>query len=432
MESFLEFTQPLQIKLHQFCAAFAPRFSRPVHKFIQQMVFGILKSGCVQLNSIGRSLQEKIALKKVTQRLSAHLDKPGLWREVTTTALETQAPKLRQCRFIIVDLSDIAKTYAQQMEGLAGVYDGSEGETARGYWLCNITAVNDDATLVVPAYSELFSHQAEVTSENEKILHAVEQVMPLGAPDDILVEDRGGDRFTLLNAHVQAQRQCIVRQTGRRHLWYKGKSRSFKYLTQQADLAWTYKVQRIHKNKIRQLHFDCGAIPVRLTATGEWLWLIVMKERRRGYCWLLCYFKNCTSAQEAVELALKGYGLRWKIEEVHRQIKTDYHLEDIRLLRYEALKTMNALLWMAVSFLYTRLETLAHEIIHHPQLGLKNRKEPSDLMRFKFYKLALAFKIIMAVSQLYDKIAFPATSSQMALAFTQPTKTVAPRLKNGG
>lgn len=132
MKSFLEFTQPLQIKLHQFCSAFAPKFSWPVHKFIHQMVSGILKSGSVQLNSIGRSLQEKIALKKVTQRLSAHLDKPGLWREVITTALETQAPKLRQCRFIIVDLSDIAKTYGQRMEGLAGVYDGSEGETARG------------------------------------------------------------------------------------------------------------------------------------------------------------------------------------------------------------------------------------------------------------------------------------------------------------
>jgi len=421
MKSFLEFTQPLQIKLHQFSATFAQKFSRPVHKFIQQMLFGILKSGSVQLNSIGRSLQEKISLKKVTQRLGAHLGKAGLWKAVATATLETQATKLRQCRFIIVDLSDIAKTHAQQMEGLAGVYDGSESETARGYWLCNVTAVNDDATVVVPAYSELFSHHAEVTSENEKILYAVEQVLPLGAPDAIVVEDRGGDRFALLNAHLQARRQFIVRQTGTRHLWYKGKRRSFKYLTQQTELAWSYTVKRIHKNKIRSLHFDCGALPVRLTATGEELWLIVMKERRRGYCWLLCHFKNCASAQEAVELALKGYGLRWKIEEVHRQIKTDYHWEGIRLLRYEALKTMNALLWMAVSFLYTRLETLAHEIIHHPQLGVKNQKKLVDLMRFKFYKLAFAFKSIMAVSQLYDKIVFPTSGPQMALA-----------LKNGG
>jgi hypothetical protein len=106
---------------------------------------------------------------------------------------------------------------------------------------------------------------------------------------------------------------------------------------------------------------------VHLTATGKLLWLVVMKKRHGAYCWLLCYFKDCSSAQAAVELAVKGYGLRWKIEEVHRQIKVDYHLEEIRLERYEALKTMNALLWMAVSFLYTRLESLALTIISLPE-----------------------------------------------------------------
>ncbi len=420
MSSFRDFTKPLQIKLHQFCANLAPRFSRPVNKFIQQMVFGILKSSSVQLNSIGRSLQEKISLKKVTQRLGAHLGKPGLWQEISTATVAMQTASLRQCGFVIVDLSDIAKTYAQKMEGLAGVYDGSEGDTAKGYWLCNITAVNDDATIVVPAYSELFSHTAEVTSENEKLLHAVEQVMPLDeAANQIMVQDRGGDRETLLKAHLQAGRQCIVRQTAKRHLWYKGKARSFKYLTQHTDLPWVYTVERIHKNKVRKLTFACGAISVQLEATGKRLWLVVMKERRRGHCWLLCYFKDCPSAQAAVELAMKGYGLRWKIEEVHRQIKMDYHWEAIRLLRYEALKTMNALLWMAVSFLYTRLEALAQAIIRLKDLGIDNQKTKTDLLRFKYYKLAFAFTRIMAISRLYDQITFPKPDRQITLPLAE-------------
>jgi hypothetical protein len=418
--SFLDFTQPVQTKLHQFCASFAKQFSRPVHKFVQQMVFGILKSGSVQLNSIGRALQEKIALKKVTQRLSNHLGKSDLWQQVTAATLETHAAILRKCRFVIVDLSDITKKYAKQMEGQAGVYDGSEGETGFGYWLCNVTAVNDDASIVVPTYSELFSHTAEVTSENEKILNAVGQVAPRGAPDPLVIHDRGGDRLELLQPHLQADRQFIVRQVGNRHLIFKNKKRSFKYLTQHTELNWTITVERIHKNKVRQLTFDCGALPVQLTATGKQLWLVVMKKRHGGYCWLLCHFKACASAQAAVELAVKGYGLRWKIEEVHRQIKVDYHQEEIRLERYEALKTMNALLWMAVSFLYTRLENLALEIIAVPELGLVNRKNPKDLLRFKFYKLAAAIKRIVAVARLYDKIAFPQAQRQMALALTAP------------
>ncbi len=93
--------------------------------------------------------------------------------------------------------------------------------------------------------------------------------------------------------------------------------------------------------------------------------------------------------------------MRWKIEEIHRQIKQDYDLEALRLRRYEALKTMNALLWMAVSFLYTRFESLALDIIFEPELGLVNRKRFSDLFRFVYYKLALAVKKILALAKVY-------------------------------
>jgi len=97
-----------------------------------------------------------------------------------------------------------------------------------------------------------------------------------------------------------------------------------------------------------------------------------------------------------------GYGHRWKIEEVHRQIKSDYDLEGICMQRYEALKSMNALLWAAVSFLYTRLETLCMDIIFHPESALVNRKRLSDLLRFIFYKLAFAVKKLLALSKFYD------------------------------
>jgi len=423
--SFTSLTKPIQIKFHQFCHTFAGSFSRPVFKFIQQMVFGILKGGNVQLNSIARCLQERIPLKKVTQRLGAHLSKAGLWHQVTTATLQAQASQLRRCRFVIFDISDISKKYAEKMAGLAGVRDGSEDEIGLGYWLSNVTATNDTGTAIVPAYSELFSHTAEVTSENLKIHAAVEQVIPYCAPDAIAVFDRGGDREKLLIPHLKADRQFIVRQTGARHLFYKGQMRSFDFLTCKTELYWVFTVKRIHKNKVVKLTFDCGAIAVQLTPTGKPLWLVVMKERKRGYCWLLCHFKDCQSTYEAVDLALKGYGLRWKIEEVHRQIKVDYHLEAIRLERYEALKTMNALLWMAVSFLYTRLESLALEIICHAELALVNRKRLKDVLRFIYYKLAAAVKKILAISRLYDKIAFPKPSRQLTLFLPYPNVEVA-------
>lgn len=417
---FTELTRPVQIKLYQFHRTFADDFSRPVDKFIRQMVFGILKSGSVQLNRIARDLHERIPLKKVTQRLGAHLEKAGLWLNVAMATLRAQAPSLRRCRFVIFDISDISKSYVQKMEGLAGVRDGSSGEIGLGYWLCNVTAVDETGTVIVPVYSELFSHTAEVTSENQKILDAVHRVMPLCGPEAISVLDRGGDRGVLLRAYLKDDRQFIARQNATRYLFYRGHKCSFAFLTRMTTLRQRCTVKRTHKNKVHTLTYDCGAIRVRLTATGKPLWLVVMKARNRGYCWLLCHFKYCCSAKAAVELAVRGYGLRWKIEEVHRQIKGDYQLEAIRLQRYEALKTMNALLWMAVSFLYTRLESLALRIIYHPELGLVNRKGLGAMLRFIYYKLAAAVKKILAVSRLYDKIAFPRADRQLLLPIFLP------------
>ena len=128
---------------------------------------------------------------------------------------------------------------------------------------------------------------------------------------------------------------------------------------------------------------------------------MVVKYQRGGYSWYLLSKADCISEHDAVGTVFEGYPLRWKIEELHRQIKQDYNLESIRLQRYEALKTMNALLWMALSFLYTRLESLALDIIFEPELGLVNRKRLGDLLRFVYYKLALAVKRILALARVY-------------------------------
>ena len=102
---------------------FKDKFTKPEHKFIHQMVFGILKGGSVQLNTIARNLQENIPLKKVSMRLGAHMDKKNLWYTITQSTLKAQQHRLKSCRFIILDLSDIQKEYAKKMPGLYNVHD---------------------------------------------------------------------------------------------------------------------------------------------------------------------------------------------------------------------------------------------------------------------------------------------------------------------
>jgi hypothetical protein len=411
-----ELSVRIQVKFNQFSQRHTAGINRPLQKFIRQMLFGILKGGKVQLNSIARSLQEGKLLKKTAERLGRHLGMEGLWRELSQETLQTQRWYLRQCRYMIVDISDIQKECAEMMAGLARVHDGSKHKEGPGYWLCNVTGVNELGEKIVPAYSELYSLVEESSSENKKILEAIDLVSQVVGEDKIWVDDRGGDRKRIMGPLLEDNRQFIIRQVGNRDLYYRGQKMPLKQISRKAKLRETYTATKRKDNQEVKETYDCGAVQVRLTEEGKRLWLVVLKERGKGYCWLLCHL-DCATKEEAIKLAFVGYGHRWKIEEVHRQIKSDYELEGICLQRYEALKSMNALLWAAVSFLYTRLENLNREIIFHAELGLVNRRRFSDLFRFIYYKLASAVKRLLALSKLYGRTVFPSSNPyQLCLA----------------
>ena len=74
-----QLTAEIQVKFDRFSKRNTKGFSLPIQKFIRQMQFGILKSGKVQINDIGRALQEKMCIKMTTKRLGYHLGITGLW-----------------------------------------------------------------------------------------------------------------------------------------------------------------------------------------------------------------------------------------------------------------------------------------------------------------------------------------------------------------
>ena len=219
-----------------------------------------------------------------------------------------------------------------------------------------------------------------------------------------------------MNPLLADDRQFIIRQIGNRDLYFNGNKQPLKAISRTVKLTTTYQVTKTKNNKKVSETYHCGAVKVKLTEQGKDLWLVVLKEQRKGYCWLLCHL-NQTCKDAAIRTAFVGYGHRWKIEEVHRQVKVDYELEGICLQRYEALKAMNALLWTALSFLYTRLDNLSVDIITHVELGLNNRKKWSELLRFIYYKLAHAVKKLLALSKLYNPPTFVTPNSyQLSLS----------------
>jgi hypothetical protein len=411
-----ELSRQVQVKLHQYCNKFKGGVTKPEYKFIRQMLFGILKGGSVQLSSIGRHISDSITHKKTTERLGRHLGKSGFWKKVTELTLQSQEYYLRRCRYLICDTGDIRKRYAEKMEGLGKVHDGSEGEVGVGYWSWNIVGVDERGDMIVPAYSELYSLEVENTSENAKILSGIEAVYEKSSPEAISVLDRGGDRGVLLKALLSMGRYFIIRQRGDRHIFYREEKLSVKQISRGVRLIHRFEVLKRRDNRVERVSYRCGAVPVRLTLSGKKLYLVVVKEDGKGYCWYLCHL-SVGNSDEAVRLAFRGYGYRWKIEEIHRQTKGDYDLEGICLQRYEALKAMNALFWAAVSFLYTRLESLSKEILFQPLLSLVKKNRISELYGFIYYKLALGLKLILSGTRLYRELICPLKSNQLCLDF---------------
>lgn len=122
----------LREQIGTFSGIFLPRFSKPQGHFVEQMLFGMQAAQDVKLSNIGRALGENIALKKTEERLSHHLAAPGMGQVINEVVVAQAADSVKEDTLIVIDPTDIRKTYARRMPYLATVRDGSTGEIGAG------------------------------------------------------------------------------------------------------------------------------------------------------------------------------------------------------------------------------------------------------------------------------------------------------------
>jgi hypothetical protein len=200
------------------------RLPKVARRFVLEALYGIVARHSVMLTEIGRSLNEPIPLIKTENRLSRQAARKGLGEKVTEFVIGQGAGRVGEQTLLVVDPSDIAKPYAEKMEYLARVYDGSEGKLADGYWLCQVVAVECGDNEIVPLVNHLWSQEAPgFKSENAEIVRCIDRVLDATEGRGILVYDRGGDRINLFEPLLERGAQFIVRLVGNRYLLWKGK-----------------------------------------------------------------------------------------------------------------------------------------------------------------------------------------------------------------
>lgn len=75
---------------------------------------------------MGRQLETRVSLKKVEERFRRQLLKPGIYDCLQSRILSLASERVKERTLLILDLSDLKKKYAEKMEYLATVRDGSE------------------------------------------------------------------------------------------------------------------------------------------------------------------------------------------------------------------------------------------------------------------------------------------------------------------
>ncbi|MCK4338640.1 MAG: hypothetical protein KAW87_01445, partial [Candidatus Cloacimonetes bacterium] len=139
-----ELSKTLQVKFYKYIKKCIKGFSIPEQKFIKNTTFGILSGKTCIVRQISQTLKEDISLKKTCKRVSYHLNKEDLDSILLENLLQVQCRNITKKSIIIPDPSDIMKKYAEKMEGMSKVHDGSENKWVNGYDLLDFIAVNEN------------------------------------------------------------------------------------------------------------------------------------------------------------------------------------------------------------------------------------------------------------------------------------------------
>jgi len=386
----------LKAQLTKFATQLSDGLSKPLEKFVAQMLFGIQASQGVKLSNIARSLEEDIPLIKTEGRLSRNLQAKKLERHLGSRLASLGHRRVEANTVLCLDLSDVRKEYAEKMEYLDQVWDGSEGQVHAGYWLCSVTGAEVRGHEITPLYQTLFSAQAQdFVSENAEILAAVDQIRNYTGGRGIWAIDRGGDRKRLLEPLLERGERFVIRSVGQRSVIDRRRRKvTVHHLGACCRLRYQARVVKIEKGGEKVYELRYGAEPIRLPGREEPLHLVVVAGFGKEPLLLLTNLWPVRGSQ-SLWWIVEIYLTRWKIEETFRFIKQTYHVEDIRVLSYQRLKNLILLAGAAAYFAATFLgQKLKLRILCEKLLIISQRF--FGIPPFRFYALADGIKKILS------------------------------------
>jgi hypothetical protein len=385
--NFSHLANKLRSKITKFSGILSQDLDKTARRFVGEAVYGIMASQSVMLTDIGRQQESHISLKKIEERFSRQLIKPKIWDCLHQRILSLANSRVKDKTLLILDLSDLKKKYAEKMEHMATVRDGSDGdELVDGYWTNQVIAAEVGSNEITPLHFSLYSQASpDFTGENNQILEAIDQVGSAVQNRGIWVIDRGGDRDALYKPLLKKQRDFIIRMVGKRDVIHQGQKVRSLWLAVGCRLHYKKSFVRIIHGKEVQYNIRFGSVPVQLPEMDAPLNMVVVKGISNKPMMLLTSLE-IRPGEKDLWFIIQAYMKRWTIEETIRFIKQSYDLENIRVLKYTRLQNMMALLLAVFYFVAVVLDQTQKLTIMAGHI-LKSAKRVFGIPDFKYYAL---------------------------------------------
>ena len=377
----------LRNKITRFSGILSQDLDKTARRFIGEAIYGIMASQSVMLTDIGRQQESGISLKKIEERFSRQLIKPRIWFCLHQRILSMASVRVKDRTLLILDLSDLKKKYAEKMEHMATVHDGSEqGELVHGYWTNQVIATEVGSNEITPLHYSLYSQASpDFTGENNEILSAIDQVGTAVRNRGVWVIDRGADRDAIYEPLLKNQRDFIIRMVGKRDVIHQGKIARSLWLAYGCRLPYGKRIVKFIDGKEVAFDLRFGFVPVQLPDINGSLNMVVVKGFSSQPMMLLTTLP-IKAGEKDLWFIIQAYMKRWSVEETIRFLKQTYDLENIRVLKYARLQNMMAILLAVFYFVAVVLDQTQKLNIMAGHV-LKYAKRVFGIPDFKYYAL---------------------------------------------
>lgn len=362
MNNFTTNTYEMKREILNFSKKISNNLNKSDKKFIQEMEYGISKSGSCLISNISRSLMEDIKLKNTIERLCDNLNKFNKDKIIYNNYINEIKNLFPDEPIALFDDSDISKVYGKKFEDLDDVIDASSKnkEVVKGYHVCEAVILTKKEKQPVSTYSKIYScKSASFLSKNNYTYESIESVIKTLNRKFTGVFDRGYDDNKIIDYMEKSKNYFVIRMKDRRNFLFKGKKKN----------CYQEAIKRKGKIKMELWFDDNETYEVYVSHTK-----VTLPYNKKEYELVICYglseeyplillTNRDIHSKEDVIKVVRMYFSRWRIEEYFRAKKQEYEFENIRLRTLKGMNNLNLLLTIHLGHINKLSEEINHKLL---------------------------------------------------------------------